>query len=88
VDYRLDLLFFHRRLRRLIAIDLKLGHFQAADKGQMEPYLRWLERYEQRVDEESPIGLIICAGKSEKHVESLQLEKDRPPVRERLTAEA
>lgn len=85
IDYRLDLLFFHRRLRRLIAIDLKLGRFQAGDKGQMELYLRWLERYEQRPGEESPLGLILCAGKSEEHVELLQLEKSGIRVAEYLT---
>src|SRR5207244_8508006 len=58
-DYYLDLLFYHRRLRRLVAIDLKLGKFQAEDKGQMELYLRWLEKNEQREDEEQPIGLIL-----------------------------
>jgi predicted nuclease of restriction endonuclease-like (RecB) superfamily len=56
-DYYLDLLFFHRRLRRLVGIDLKLGKFQAADKGQMELYLRWLEEYEMQPGEEPPIGL-------------------------------
>ncbi|HEX8695922.1 MAG TPA: PDDEXK nuclease domain-containing protein [Longimicrobium sp.] len=85
VDYRLDLLFFHRRLRRLIAIDLKLGRFQAADKGQMELYLRWLQKYEQRPGEESPLGLILCAGKSEEHVELLQLEKSGIRVAEYIT---
>jgi predicted nuclease of restriction endonuclease-like (RecB) superfamily len=64
-DYYLDLLFYHRKLRRLVAIDLKLGKFQAADKGQMELYLRWLEKYEQQPEEDSPIGLILCADKSE-----------------------
>ncbi len=85
VDYRLDLLFFHRRLRRLIAIDLKLGRFQAADKGQMELYLRWLEKHEQRPGEESPLGLILCAGKAEEHVELLQLEQSGIRVAEYLT---
>lgn len=61
VDYRLDLLFFHRRLRRLIAIDLKLGRFHAGDKGQMELYLRWLDKHDRREGEESPLGLILCA---------------------------
>jgi predicted nuclease of restriction endonuclease-like (RecB) superfamily len=74
-DYYLDLLFYHRKLRRLVAIDLKLGKFQAADKGQMELYLRWLEKYEQQPDEESPIGLILCADKSEEHIKLLQLDK-------------
>ncbi len=73
-DYYLDLLFYHRRLRCLVAIDLKLGKFQAADKGQMELYLRWLEKHEMHPGEESPIGLILCADKSEEHVELLRLE--------------
>ena len=73
-DYYLDLLFYHRRLRRLVALDLKFGRFQAADKGQMELYLRWLERYEQQPGEESPIGLILCAGKSDEQIELLRLD--------------
>jgi predicted nuclease of restriction endonuclease-like (RecB) superfamily len=73
-DYYLDLLFYHRRLRRLVAIDLKLGRFQAADKGQMELYLRWLEENETHPDEEPPIGLILCAGKSDEQVRLLRLE--------------
>lgn len=84
-DYRLDLLFFHRRIRRLIAIELKLGRFQAADKGQMELYLRWLEKHEQRPGEASPLGLILCAGKSEEHVELLQLEGSGIRVAEFVT---
>lgn len=85
VDYRLDLLFFHRRLRRLIAIDLKLGRFKAAYKGQMELYLRWLEKYETRPGEDSPLGLILCAGKSDEHVELLQLERSGIRVAEYVT---
>lgn len=85
VDYRLDLLFFHRRLRRLIAIDLKLGRFHAGDKGQMELYLRWLENHDHRPGEESPLGLILCAGKSEEHVELLQLEKSGIRIAEYVT---
>jgi predicted nuclease of restriction endonuclease-like (RecB) superfamily len=73
-DYYLDLLFYHRRLRRLVAIDLKLGRFQAADKGQMELYLRWLQEHEARPDEESPVGLILCADRSAEHVRLLRLE--------------
>lgn len=73
-DYYLDLLFYHRRMRRLVAIDLKLGKFQAADKGQMELYLRWLEKYDTRPGEEPPLGLILCADKSDEHVELLQLD--------------
>lgn len=74
-DYYLDLLFYHRRLRRLVAIDLKLGKFQAADKGQMELYLRWLDAHERQPGEDEPIGLILCAGKSDEHVELLRLEQ-------------
>jgi predicted nuclease of restriction endonuclease-like (RecB) superfamily len=73
-DYYLDLLFYHRRLRRLVAIELKLGRFQAADKGQMELYLRWLDKNGRCPGEESPIGLILCADKSEEHVSLLRLE--------------
>lgn len=71
-DYYLDLLFYHRKLRRLIAIELKIGDFRAADKGQMELYLAWLKRHECEPDDESPIGLILCAGKNEQHVELLE----------------
>ena len=84
-DYYLDLLFYHRRLRRLVAIDLKLGRFRPADKGQMELYLRWLEKHETHPDEKPPIGLILCAGKSEEQVELLQLEAAGIRVAEYLT---
>lgn len=73
-DYYLDLLFFHRRLRRLVAIELKLGDFKPADKGQMELYLRWLDKYERREEEDAPIGLILCAGKKEETVRLLDME--------------
>ncbi len=84
-DYYLDLLFYHRKLRRLVAIDLKLGKFQASDKGQMELYLRWLEKYEKQPEEETPIGLILCATKSEEHIKLLQLDKSGIRVAEYLT---
>jgi predicted nuclease of restriction endonuclease-like (RecB) superfamily len=73
-DYYLDLLFYHRRLRRLVAIELKLGDFKPADKGQMELYLRWLDKYERRDEEDTPIGLILCAGKKEETVRLLDME--------------
>jgi predicted nuclease of restriction endonuclease-like (RecB) superfamily len=76
-DYYLDLLFYHRKLRRLIAIDLKIGDFEAGDKGQMELYLNWLKRYECEADEAEPMGMILCAGKTAQHVELLELEKSR-----------
>jgi predicted nuclease of restriction endonuclease-like (RecB) superfamily len=74
-DYYLDLLFYHRKLRRLVAIELKIGDFEAGDKGQMELYLGWLKRYECEPGEAEPLGLILCAGKSEQHVELLELAK-------------
>jgi predicted nuclease of restriction endonuclease-like (RecB) superfamily len=84
-DYYLDLLFFHRRLRRLVAIELKLDKFQAADKGQMELYLRWLARHATCPGEESPVGLILCAGKSTEQVELLELEASGIRVAEYFT---
>ena len=84
-DYYLDLLFYHRRLRCLVAVDLKLGRFQAADKGQMELYLRWLEQHDTQSGEESPIGLILCADKSEEHVELLRLKDSGIRVAQYLT---
>ena len=74
-DYHLDLLFYHRKLRRLVAIDLKLRNFEAADKGQMELYLNWLKRHECEPGEAEPLGIILCAGKRAQHVELLELEK-------------
>ena len=85
-DYFLDLLFFHRGLRRLIAIELKLGDFKPADKGQMELYLRWLDKYERQPGEEAPLGLILCAGKNRQAVELLELEKSGIHIAEYLTA--
>lgn len=72
-DYYLDLLFYHRHLRRLVAIDLKLEEFKPGDKGQMELYLKWLDRYERKEGEEKPIGLILCAGKRQETVELLDM---------------
>jgi predicted nuclease of restriction endonuclease-like (RecB) superfamily len=71
VDYYLDLLFFHRGLHCLIAIDLKLGTFTAADKGQMDLYLAWLKEHEWRRGENEPLGLILCSSKKKQHVELL-----------------
>ncbi|HSF39618.1 MAG TPA: PDDEXK nuclease domain-containing protein [Thermoanaerobaculia bacterium] len=84
-DYYIDLLFYHRVLRRLVAVELKLGKFQAADKGQMELYLCWLDRYEREEGEESPLGLILCAERSAEHVELLRLEESGIRVAEYLT---
>lgn len=85
-DFYIDLLFYHRKLRRLVAIDLKLGKFKAAYKGQMELYLRWLAKNEMTEGEESPIGLILCAEKSGEQIELLQLDKGNIRVAEYLTA--
>jgi predicted nuclease of restriction endonuclease-like (RecB) superfamily len=84
-DYYIDLLFYHRRLKSLVAIDLKIGEFEASYKGQMELYLRYLEKHEIVDGENSPIGLILCTGKNEEHVELLQLDKSNIRVAEYLT---
>ncbi|HEY7216690.1 MAG TPA: PDDEXK nuclease domain-containing protein [Thermoanaerobaculia bacterium] len=84
-DYYLDLLFYHRRLHRLVVIELKLGDFKPADVGQMELYLRWLDRHERQHGEERPIGLILCAGKKRETVEVLELEPRGIHVAEYLT---
>jgi predicted nuclease of restriction endonuclease-like (RecB) superfamily len=84
-DHYLDLLFFHRRMRRLIAIELKLGDFKAADAGQVELYLRWLDKYERQPSEEPPLGIILCAGKKRETVEVLDLDTRGIHVAEYLT---
>jgi predicted nuclease of restriction endonuclease-like (RecB) superfamily len=84
-DYYMDLLFYHRRLKCLVVIDLKLGKFEAADKGQMELYLRWLEKNDVVEGENPPIGLILCAHKNEEHVELLQLDRSNIKIAEYLT---
>ena len=88
-DFYLDLLFYHRRLRRLVAIELKLGRFKAAHKtenmGQMELYLKWLDKHERQDGEEAPIGLILCAESNREQVELLQMHKDGITVAEYLT---
>ena len=84
-DYTIDLLFYHRKLKRLIVIELKLGDFKAADKGQMELYLRWLEKHEMQEGEATPLGMILCAGKSNEKVELLQLDQSGIHVATYLT---
>ncbi|MEL6863378.1 MAG: PDDEXK nuclease domain-containing protein, partial [Bacteroidota bacterium] len=84
-DYKLDLLFYHRKLRRLVAIDLKIGKFKAEYKGQMELYLRWLEKNEMEEGEEQPIGLILCAEGNHEQIELLQLDKTNIKVGQYIT---
>ena len=84
-DYRIDLLFYHRGLKRLVAIDLKLDRFKAAYKGQMELYLKWLDKYERKAGEETPIGLILCSQKQQEQIELLELNKGQIRVSEYLT---
>jgi predicted nuclease of restriction endonuclease-like (RecB) superfamily len=85
-DFHLDLLFYHRHLRRLIAVELKLESFQPAHVGQMELYLRWLDKHERAPGEEAPIGLILCASADAEQVELLQLDAKSIRVSEYLTA--
>lgn len=84
-DYYLDLLFFHRPLRALVAVELKLGRFDARDKGQMELYLRWLDKHERQAEENPPLGLILCADKNEEQIELLELTEGAVRVASYLT---
>lgn len=72
-DFYIDLLFYNRKLKRLVAIELKQGSFKAEYKGQMELYLRWLARYESEDAEGKPLGIILCAGASSRQIELLEL---------------
>lgn len=85
-DHHLDLLFYHRHLRRLVVIDLKLGKFAPADVGQMEFYMRWLKKNEMRPGEKPPLGLILCAEKSDERIEVFELNTKGIRVAEYLTA--
>ena len=78
VDYYIDLLFYHRSLRRLVAIDLKLGKFKPEHEGQMLLYLRYLDKNEKRSGEDSPIGLILCSEGNTEHIEYLMLDENSP----------
>ncbi|MDP2762515.1 MAG: PDDEXK nuclease domain-containing protein [Sideroxyarcus sp.] len=84
-DFYIDLLFYNRRLKRLVVIELKLGEFKAADKGQMELYLRWLAKHEQEPGEAPPLGIILCTGKKREHIELLELDQTGIHVAEYLT---
>lgn len=85
-DYKIDLLFFHRKLRRLVVVELKIGEFEPEYKGQVELYLRWLNKYERMEDEESPVALILCAEKSDEVIELLELDKGDIRVSQYLTS--
>jgi len=67
--YRLDLLFYHRTLRCLVAIDLKIGEFSHADAGQMNLYVNYLKDKEKLPEENDPVGLILCTDKKKTVVE-------------------
>lgn len=84
-DFYLDLLFYHRKLKRLVAIELKLGEFKPSYKGQMELYLKWLDKYDKHEGENNPIGLILCAGKSNEQIELLEIHKEGIMVAEYWT---
>lgn len=84
-DYYIDLLFYHRRLKSLVVIDLKIGEFDAAHKGEMELYLGYLDKYEKVEGENQPVGLILCTGKNQEHIELMQMNKSNIKVAEYLT---
>lgn len=84
-DFYIDLLFYNRKLKRLVVIDLKLGRFKAEYKGQMELYMRWLAKHEQEEDENPPLGIILCAGKQQEQIELLELDNSGIHVAEYLT---
>ncbi|MEA2017880.1 MAG: PDDEXK nuclease domain-containing protein [Campylobacterota bacterium] len=84
-DFKIDLLFYNRKLKRLIVIELKLGKFKASYKGQMELYLKWLDKYEKEDGENSPIGIILCGDKKNEQIELLELEKSNIHVAQYLT---
>ena len=84
-DYYIDLLFYHRRLKSLVVIDLKLGEFDASHKGEMELYLNYLDKYEKVEGENQPLGLILCTGKNQEHIELMQMDKSNIKVAEYLT---
>ena len=86
IDFHLDLLFYNRNLKRLVAVELKQGRFQAEFKGQMELYLKWLNRYERQEGENEPIGLILCAEGNREQIELLEMDKSGIMVAQYWTA--
>jgi hypothetical protein len=85
-NHRLDLLLYNRDLRRLVAVEIKYGRFEASHKGQLQLYLGWLDKYERRIGEESPIGIILCSESGREEVELLKLDRDGILVAEYWTA--
>jgi len=85
-DFYIDLLFYNRRLKRLVAVELKMGEFKAEYKGQMELYLRWLAKHEQEPGEAPPLGIILCSGKKQEQIELLELDTSGIHVAEYLTS--
>lgn len=86
-NFHLDLLFYNRKLRRLVAVELKIGEFKAAYKGQMELYLRWFDKHERGPEEASPLGITLCTGKKSEQIELLELDKSGIHVAEYLTTQ-
>ena len=84
-DYYLDMLFYHRKLKCLVAIDLKLGKFKPQYKGQMELYLKYLQKHDMQPDENPPIGLLLCSEGNTEHIELMMLNEDRIKVAQYLT---
>ncbi|WP_417555688.1 PDDEXK nuclease domain-containing protein [Microbacterium sp.] len=72
----MDLLFYSRPLRRLIAVEPKVGRFKPSFKGQMDLSLKWLDKYERREGENAPVGLILCTEANREQIELLELIKD------------
>jgi len=85
-DFKIDLLMYNRRLKRLVAIELKKGEFQYAYSAQMKLYLKWLSRYGREEGENEPIGVILCAGGNHREqIELLEMDKDGIMVAEYWT---
>ena len=84
-DFYIDLLFYNRKLRRLVAVELKIGDFRAEYKAQMELYLRWLAKHDEEPGDQPPLGIILCTGKKREQIELLELDKAGIHVAEYLT---
>jgi len=82
MDYYIDLLLYHRKLKCLVVVELKLGKFKPEYKGQVELYLNYLEKYEMNEGENPPIGIILCSSKETEVVELMKLDEARIHVAE------